>query len=155
MQKKYIQLVPWLLVVLMILFIFSNSLVPATGSKELSSGFTMTIYTLLEQFQLSIDFELLHHLIRKSAHFLEYALLGTFICWANSIKPLLPNKVFPLFCFLLIPLIDETIQLFVPGRSSEFGDMLIDASGMFVGYLFTTLLLNYFVKKLNSRKRNS
>lgn len=147
MNKKHTQLVPWLIVALMIIFIFSNSLVPGTGSKAVSSSFTSTLYDLLVRLQLHVDYEVLHHLIRKSAHFLEYAILGGLITWASTISPL-PKSKYPLYpCFLIIPVIDETIQLFSPGRSSEIGDMLIDATGLIVGYMMIRLFIRYVVKK--------
>lgn len=153
MKKNSTQFVPWIIVALMILFIFSNSLVPATGSKAMSSSFTHTIYNWLNDVGFHIDFEFLHYLIRKSAHFLEYAVLGSLICFANHVKPLVKNSYYPVLCFLLVPIIDETIQRFIPGRSSEFGDMLIDASGMITGFCFTLLILTLLVKILNNRKK--
>ena len=63
--------------------------------------------------------------IRKCAHFTEYMVLGilatrTFdIEGRRTFDVLLPTAVF----LLLIPSIDETIQLFVPGRAGMITDV--------------------------------
>ena len=80
--------------------------------------------------------------MRKTAHFLEYAVLGvlavpTFLVPASR---RLPRWLGPLVV-ILVPMADETIQRFVPGRESSPRDVLIDlcgaAAGTFVAILVT------------------
>jgi VanZ family protein len=64
-------------------------------------------------------------ILRKTAHFTEYFILGTFYTKAVN-----QNKVPSLLlvgCF--IPILDETLQLFSPGRAASPLDMVIDLSG--------------------------
>lgn len=81
-------------------------------------------------------------LIRKFAHFSIYALLGIcvyefFLSMNYSSKASLYLAV--LFCFLLASA-DEWHQSFVPGRSGELRDVLIDTCGSALG----TSLLRVF-----------
>lgn len=151
MKKKVFEYIPWILVGCMIIFIFMNSLTPAVDSKQLSSTVTSTVQNLLQSLNVSVEFEFLHHLIRKTAHFSEYALLGGLIAIAIQRKPLIKSNIINFCIFLIVPIIDETIQLFTPGRSCEIGDMLIDGSGMIVGFL----LIWFIYKKLSHKHDNS
>lgn len=80
--------------------------------------------------------------VRKTAHFLEYAVLGmlavpTFLVPAR--KGRLPRWLGPLVV-ALIPVADETIQRFVPGRESSPRDVLIDLCGAAFGMLVVHLV---------------
>jgi VanZ family protein len=88
--------------------------------------------------------ELLHHIIRKCAHFTEYFILSLLILrgvragekgwhlrWA---------LVTVLFIFLYAGL-DEFHQSFVPGRQAAFTDVLIDTSGGIAAQLVASLLV--------------
>ena len=59
---------------------------------------------------------------------------------ANTFDVLLPTAAF----LLLIPSIDETIQLFVPGRAGMITDVMIDycgaATGVVLRYLLRSLI---------------
>ena len=50
----------------------------------------------------------------------------------------------PLFFGLLTAVIDETIQLYVPGRSSSVKDVLLDFSGVLTGLFIALLILLFF-----------
>lgn len=126
----------------MIIFIWGNSLVPASQSSELSGGITYQIYEFLH---LSIDFELFHHFIRKVAHFSEYAILGVFtISW---MKEFINQPKFSVILCFLVACIDETIQYFVPGRSNQFSDVCIDTCGALFGIFVFIIILNMLRKR--------
>ena len=38
---------------------------------------------------------------------------------------------------------DEFHQLFIPGRSGEFRDVMIDSTGGIIGIVFTTFIVKY------------
>lgn len=120
----------WLtLFVLWALFIFSNSMLPAIESSNISGGLSYKIYELLN---INIDFELFHTFIRKCAHFIEYAILGVFAGFAFKKEYFI--KIV-LLC-ILVASCDETIQLFVEGRSGQISDVLLDSIGSLTGILF-------------------
>jgi len=140
--------------VLWTLFIWSNSLQTAAESSHQSSGMLELLAPLLAWSGLPV--ELWHTVIRKLAHMMEFALLG--LLWARALRPM-QNADSEIVCgrlgwvlviCLLTALADETIQLFVPGRSGEIRDMWIDFSGGVVGVLAVDLMIRieqYFVTK--------
>lgn len=78
-------------------------------------------------------------LLRKLAHFGEFAILGLLLtgtCSNAKHFSLLAPLAFGLFTALC----DETIQLFVPGRSGNLRDLWIDFSGVVLGTLFLRLI---------------
>jgi len=93
-------------------------------------------------------------LLRKCGHFFEYLILGMLLFqnarfYAGSGK----KKFF--FCVLfalLVAIIDEKIQYYVPGRSSQALDVLIDMSGAFLGVALFFLLRGHTQKKRERRK---
>ena len=93
--------------------------------------------------------------VRKTAHFTIYTSLGMllFLC-AKTFNG--NNKRRALISFILAFLYacsDEIHQLFVPGRSGEFKDVLIDSLGAFTGIMIVYLVC-YLVKIKNLHKTN-
>ncbi len=90
------------------------------------------------------------HIIRKLAHFTVYTALGFFSSLTVGRRKLLSKgtAVNMIFCFLYA-CSDELHQYFVPGRSCQFTDVLIDTSGALTGTLVTILLFTI----ISSRKK--
>lgn len=92
------------------------------------------------------------HILRKCAHFLEYASLG--FCFAKSAYLHTDDTVqvisFALLFCTLYAASDELHQLFTPNRSCSLADVLIDVSGIISG-IFTAALLD-FAKSLSKHK---
>ena len=125
---------------LMVLLIWGNSMVPGTGSGSLSLSIMEAVRGFLRGMGLPYEW-VTNFVVRKCAHFTEYMVLGILATHAFDIEGLrtfdvlLPTAVF----LLLIPSIDETIQLFVPGRSGSPRDVAIDLAGAATGALLTWL----------------
>ena len=118
---------------LCVCFIFYNSSLPAIESSEVSEGLTYKLYELLN---LNLDFHTFHVFIRKLAHFTEYFGLGLFAFYAFK-----DYKIALILC-VLVACFDETIQLFVVGRSGQISDVLLDSFGS-----SSCILLNLGVRK--------
>lgn len=101
-------------------FIFWNSAQDADASSNMSS-------TLLNLLHLPIS----EHLLRKIAHFVQFALLGFLISGALTSDKMPWGWL--LFTVLCIACIDETIQLFSEGRSSQLSDVWLDTVGSVTG----------------------
>ncbi len=74
-------------------------------------------------------------LVRKMAHFIEYTVLGIFgwrLSNAMRTKSRAATRLIALLV-CLVPVVDEAIQLFVPGRSGRVTDVLLDLSGVAFG----------------------
>lgn len=107
-----------------------------------SSRFVFLLRPLFALFG-NTDEQLMTFVIRKGAHFSEYAMLiflasrMAMAWWGRG------PRSFAVTCgiWLCAPLVDETIQLFTPGRAGMLTDVLIDCSGGFVGLAIAWLLL--------------
>lgn len=139
MKKRYI----WTAVtVLYVLFVFSNSMKPAV----ISSADSGKVLTMIQGFMSDsgVDYQwLTEHIIRKIGHFSEYTLLG--ILLSNAIPAYgLKSEVgwfIHLTAAYLVPFVDETIQLFVMGRSGQISDVWLDCGGVAFGTLLMIMVL--------------
>lgn len=140
------------------IFIFSNSLKSRSSSANDSDSVTSVIKPFVDPDGkvTSIAFT---KIIRKLAHFAEFALLGVELALFRLVfkkRSALFEKIFSYPCLMLIALImallDETLQIF-SGRSAEVTDVWIDFSGSIFGILFVYLavaLIGYFKKRSKS-----
>ena len=144
---------PWLVVlILMVCFIWGNSLVPGEESGSISLGVLEHIHGALASVGLPYEW-ITHHLVRKTAHFTEYMVLGIIAMQAfrpHRSQAALPMLVTTLF-LVLIPSFDETIQLFVGGRAGQVTDVLIDCSGALTGVLLT-LAFSWVWRRVRGRR---
>ena len=133
----------WLLVAAYIVLIFHNSLEVAAVSDAVSYKVAYKLLDILKQFTLyTSDISMFNHYVRKLAHFTEFAGLGFLVSFAMHLCPLFKYRFLNFAMFLVaIPFMDETIQKFVSGRSSQFSDMLIDGSGFLCGAFFCYVLI--------------
>ena len=111
--------------------IFGHSCMPAAQSDAES---TAVLWGLDRFFPF-----LTHHMVRKLAHFAEFFILGSllageFACLSRA------SRTAPLLCGLLCALTDETIQLYVPGRSGQLSDVWLDFSGVAAAVVLAALL---------------
>lgn len=121
------------------LFIFLNSMQNGAASTQMSDA----VVFRLPGFLSFLDVEALTVLVRKTAHFSEYALLGALVSlafhsagglrWKNT-----GNLLFP--C-LLWAVLDEFIQTFVEGRTGLVADVLIDFAGILAGCAIVAIVV--------------
>lgn len=72
---------------------------------------------------------LLHALIRKAAHFTNYGILF----WLLIRGPLAGRPYAALACCLIYSCLDESHQIFAPGRGPSLYDVALDSSGALFG----------------------
>ena len=130
------------LVLLILCFIWGQSILPHEASDGESRGIVAWLKPLLDPHD-RIDGETFHHYLRKTAHFTEFAALGFCMSgfyWNLSWKkPALRLPVSIASC-VLTACIDETIQVFNPGRGPGVKDVLLDSCGAIFGILVFLLL---------------
>ncbi|WP_394523086.1 VanZ family protein [Lacrimispora sp. JR3] len=134
MKKKYV----WILtVILYILFIYSNSMKVAEVSSEDSGKMLKLIHGFFSTFGVEA-FWLTEHVLRKMGHFMEYALLGVLLYECLKSIGIESEKRWFVHIIIgyLVPFMDETIQLFVKGRSGQISDVWLDCAGIAFGTLF-------------------
>ena len=150
MKLKYDKLICGLLIsgtVLIILFILANSFLDFSKSHKLS-GFVMKILfpNATDTGGVVDDFWL-----RKTAHFVEYGLLGVAVGGVIAFFKRYSNKYIlggSLFGILILAVIDEFIQGF-GGRNSSFWDVILDFSGAVIGLGLTIFIIwfAYYIRK--------
>ena len=143
-----------LVTVIIMIFIFVQSALPSDLSQQ-ESG---VIVSFLSNF-LWTDSELLSFVVRKCAHFAEYTLLGWSLALtvadylerlrggqpggSNRAKPgdlRGAQLMAPWLIGTAYAVTDEIHQYFVPGRSCEIRDVVIDSCGVLVGALIVAKL---------------
>lgn len=135
---------PWVLVVLWMTLIFFFSHQPATKSSELSTGITEKIAEVIIRAvpESKVNQVNLNFIIRKGAHFGVYMVLGILV--ANGLIGCNRSKVSTILLSLLICVLyaisDEVHQLFIPGRSGEVRDVLLDSGGALVGIVLMNVV---------------
>ena len=125
-------------------FIFSNSMAVATVSTGSSGRVLAWMRIILRRLgHPGLADRLTMHIVRKLAHFCEYLLEGflLMLCLRVYTRHFFKHVSWPMLGGLLTALTDETIQLFVPGRSGQVTDIWIDFSGVMTGLLVGLILL--------------
>lgn len=135
-SRKRLQLCTCLLCVNLI-FIWGNSLLPGHISGALSDWLKDLLAPLLGQGPQGGG----GGLLRKIAHFTEFACLGMCLRWLTGMlqKKQLRQLLFPLIIAIGVACIDETIQIFVPNRGPGIKDVLLDSAGALVGIAILTI----------------
>lgn len=119
-------------------FIFSMSLQPADQSNELSGGLLTIVLGFLQSVcKIPFSAGVLHHLIRKLAHFGEFFILGSLS--AGFLYTVKKPLLFALLYGALVAAADETLQFFTGGRAMRVADMAIDVSGVCTALIFLSL----------------
>ena len=126
----------WVALVLWLGVIWGHSTMPATDSAKESLFIVDLIRGWLAPLGIT-DTHLMDHLVRKAAHFNEYAALAALGTKAfdtgradgGAWKGLVPLAVL----WVMAPCVDETIQLFTPGRAGMVRDVLLDMCGFAAG----------------------
>ena len=134
--KYFIPAIIWML------FIFIMSHTNGNSSSSQSNFIAEIILKVI-----NIDYNTLTFLIRKAAHMGEYALLLFFIYYAFK-KSTTYKYIFSLSLLVtfLYACSDEFHQLFIPGRSGQLKDVLIDT----IGGLFMLLVIYLWQRKKSS-----
>ena len=136
------------LVVVATLFIFTNSIMDYESSHGISGNVADIIIDTEESKEV---WELF---IRKSAHMIEYAVLGVaMITLVKQVEKDFGKKYYSmtLFYVLSVAVIDEHIQSF-SDRTSSTSDILLDFTGAVIGIL-AALGAMWIVKRIRRIKK--
>lgn len=134
-----------------IVFIFRNSLQEGYFSSERSQAVMRALNHLLDKVNLG---PLSEHTVRKLAHFAEFTLEGflLMLCLRVYTSHFVRHVSWPLLGGMTTALMDETIQKFIPGRTSQVTDVWIDMGGVVFG-LFVALILLLIVRAITAFHR--
>ena len=146
----------WLvLMVAMIALIWGNSLVPGEGSSSISLAVMNAVHGVLRAFNLPYEW-VTNFLIRKTAHFTEYAVLGVLASQAFDPQRTVSRRglIAAAVVCVLVPSIDETIQLFVSDRSGQVTDVLLDCCGAATGIFLRTQMTRFLPGRKRVKRAN-
>ena len=134
-------------IILMLIFIWGNSLMPAKISSAISSFITKLIGGKAAESH-----------VRKVGHFTEFFLLGAGLGAFFTLKGTKKKDKTLYLCLLalFVPLMDESIQMF-NDRGPQVKDIWIDIAGYACGcLLMLTLiaLINYFAALRKRKHKN-
>ena len=145
----------WILYILLgliVFFIWDNSMQNGGSSDGFSLLFAETFASIANELGFHGNIWILNRIVRKLAHLTEFTILGgvlyailrRYITYGTVIKTIGLG--------MLIACLDEFIQLFSPGRSSQFSDILIDTVGIVIGILVVKLV--YYIRYKRSTFKN-
>lgn len=159
-MKKNLLLI---LIIICITFIFFNSFKNAEQSIKESSRVAGVIEKVVDLVykgnppeNVTYFFKIIFgNVLRDCAHFFEFFILGILVMlYSDKFKiSIFKRFIFSILFCILIALLDETMQLFSPGRAFEFYDLALDGSGSMVGSMLILLILK--IKKEKYLKNSS
>ena len=143
----------WILTVLLIVWcavIWQFSAAPGSASESTSSQVQDFCNEVLDR--AGVDFDITSKMVRKMAHFLEFFVLGVLAAATLLVHGFPHWHLLAPLVFVPVAVIDECIQIFVPGRAPHILDVLLDCTGGVCGAaaVFTLNLIILYIK--NKRK---
>lgn len=150
-MTKLFRALPYILLVLNLLFIFGNSALDGRTSMAISAKAEQTIEQVVgkdienDPYEVNMYGHTFNNFLRKCAHVAEFFSLAvlTYIC-ARPLKGAI-RALAVVLTGVSVPLLDETIQLFT-GRSSLVKDIWIDISGFAAGCAIM-LIIQLIIRK--------
>lgn len=141
--------------VLWCLFIWGCSSLNATQSSAQSDSVVHTLSGLWQLLSIT-NMHVMILIVRKSAHVLEYMMLGNLCCMCACVRlarlqlthankttlhryTIMRSAVRSVCVCIAIAYVDEVIQLFVPGRWGALTDVAIDSAGILAGTIIAML----------------
>lgn len=162
MAKRIYRLLLWLGVTAVAAAIFAFSAQNKDASVNVSSRVAQTVIEVVDpdfclrpaqEQQNILDF--VDKLLRKCAHFLEYAALGFFIRLLVGCFGLKPPTRISWLLGTLYACTDELHQYFVAERSAMWQDVLLDSAGVLAGVTVAYAALVLAGRWRDRKKKNA
>ena len=145
----------WILYILLgliVFFIWDNSMQNGGSSDGFSLLFAETFASIANELGFHGNIWILNRIVRKLAHLTEFTILGSLLYTILRRYITYGTVIKTIGLGMLIASLDEFIQRFSPGRSSQFSDILIDTVGIFIGILVVKLV--YYIRYKRSTFKN-
>lgn len=144
-SKKRLRICTVLLIAILV-FIWGNSLMPGRVSQIISNWVQNVLMDTKPDSEGNPQG---NGILRKIAHFTEFAALGMTLGWLFG---MLQKKIhIPFLWGVAAACIDETIQAFVPERAPGLRDVLIDSCGVLAGIVLLSLGHTYIKRIIRNR----
>lgn len=148
-NKRMILIILTIIWMLIIFWFSSQNSTQSSGTSQKVIKAVLKIVSDVEQEQENIIVEQMQHIVRKMAHFSIYMIGG--ILLINLVSTYTAKKAW-IYAWLIgtmYAITDEIHQYFVPGRSCEIRDVVIDSSGVIIGIVMV-VLIKYILTKLKT-----
>lgn len=151
MKENFLRAILLILLLGTLFLIFGFSSQDAEESGGLSSSIAKFILKQVNHDEIEDGQPILERtesVIRKIAHFSIYTLVGLLLMSFVSTYDLQENKriMISLGIGALYATSDEIHQLFVPGRSGQMSDVILDSMGVLLGILMVLTALELYKK---------
>lgn len=124
----------WLPVVLwgLVIFLLSTSTFSAINTSKIIDPILLWLIPSLSPVSVGV----MHALVRKSAHFTEYGVLF----WLLVRGPMARRPYLAFAICVAYAALDESHQIFVPGRTASIYDVALDSTGaLFSNFLIAAI----------------
>ena len=145
----------WILYILLgliVFFIWDNSMQNGGSSDGFSLLFAETFAHIVNKLGFHGNIWTLNRIVRKLAHLTEFTILGGVLYTILRRYIIYGTVIKTIGLGMLIASLDEFIQLFSPGRSSQVSDILIDTVGVVIGILVVKLV--HYIRYKRSTFKN-
>lgn len=145
----------WILYILLgliVFFIWDNSMQNGGSSDGFSLFFAENFAPIVNKLGFHGNIWTLNRIVRKLAHLTEFTILGGVLYTILRRYITYDTVIKTIGLGVLIAGLDEFIQLFSPGRSSQFSDILIDTVGVIIGILVVKLV--HYIRYKRSTFKN-
>lgn len=147
--EKIKNIICWCLVAICMGIIFYFSSRTATESTEQSDGVLNIIFRIFGENGVTA------FIVRKCAHFLEFAGLSFLFSIAFYQQTKAVRFLLPVCCTSLYAVTDEIHQLFVEGRTCKLLDWAVDTAGALFGFLLFFIVYLIITKIISIKKRKN
>lgn len=155
-KKRMVVVVSWGFVVSWMALIFFLSAQDGEQSADLSGGITEWVNEVIEQVAPGVELHMdeVSFFVRKNAHFFAYMLLSILIL--NAVRRSggqgLMSFGLAFVISVLYAISDEVHQLFVPGRSGQVSDVVLDSIGAIIGIALYAITSHLYAKRRNTKR---
>lgn len=146
-HNRILCIVLWILTLLCMSAIFYFSSQPAVQSSGQSSAVTLFLQRLFHTQAIT------NHIVRKTAHFIEFSGLG--FLTSASVFITFGKRYLGVIIASLYAATDEIHQIFVDGRSCQLTDWMLDTVGIITGALIFSAvfcIIRRIIKHKNQTK---
>lgn len=164
MKKIIIKILIVAAVIAVVATIFKFSAQQSAQSDNISEGFTMRLLQIYHHISGTESADLMksaikfNGIVRKYAHFTIYSVLGILSMLMFGLvifrKWSVPAWVCAMIFCIIYASCDEFHQWFVPGRSAEVRDVIIDSCGALWSSLLVFGIGKFIAKRINHNKKS-
>lgn len=155
MDKKLVRLLLWALVIVMmtVIFLFScqNGEDTMKTSGRIAEPIANSVVPYFPQTPYEQVLQTVQAVVRKTAHFSEYTLLGCLICWLMMSYDLARTVRWAWLAGTLYACTDELHQLLGGERSAQLYDVAIDSAGALTGAGIAVLII-WLIKRRKAKR---